>query len=393
MELAIVFASVLAVAAPPPAAAARPATDGPPIVVTGRRIQETEAALRACLARRCPPKEDIDATLAHAETLFVGGDYRKARATLRRSLRRNRNQAAHYPEPVSDLYRANALVANHLGFEGDYVRSTWGILAALKEGIAEPDARHFGARMEIAAMTARTRGLDAAERVYSALAGDAEKGGRRDIAAIARLRAAALAHRQAPSEGARRRLLEIAGSTAPETRVAALMAKLFLARIAREAGRSAEAEALIREVAAVGFKAPVLVHAPAYELTVQELPGATPGDIRGLDNLTGLGNPARRYGGNFDKLWIDVGFWVQPNGRVSDLEVLRKSGDPSWAEPLLRSIGGRLYAPARDASYRVERYSYTASYEDQTGTHLRLRSPRARVEYLDLTLGEGAAPR
>lgn len=384
MGLGLVFYAAAAASAP--SAAPLPASEAPPIVVTAKRLPETEAALRACLERRCPTNEDVDATLAHAENQFVAGDYREARTTLRASLRRNRKHAGAYPEPVSDLYRANALVANHLGFDEDYVRSTWGILQALEEGLPEPDARHYGARMEIAAMTARVRGLEEAEEVYSGLARDAEKGGRPDFAAMARVRAAALAYRQMRTEENRRRLLEIARSPAPETKVAATMAKLFLARMAREAGKTAEAETLLREVAGAGFKAPLLVHAPAYELNVQEMGEATDRDVHGSGNLAALGNPARRYGGNFDRMWIDVGFWVQPNGRVSDLEILRKAGSASWAGPLLASIGGRLYAPALEPSYRVERYSYTASYEVQTGSHLKQRSPRARVEYLDLTL-------
>ena len=49
------------------------------IVVTARSLQDTADALAACIARNCPPDEDIAATLAHAENQFVGGDYRSAR--------------------------------------------------------------------------------------------------------------------------------------------------------------------------------------------------------------------------------------------------------------------------------------------------------------------------
>lgn len=366
----------------------RPAVQAPPIVVTGKRIEDSEARLHACIARGCPPDEDIEATLAHAETLFVAGDYAKARSALRRSLQRNRKHAALYPEPVSDLYRADALAANHLGFERDYHRSTWGILSALRKGIPNQDARHFGARMEIAAMTARLRGFAAAEGLYAGLARDAERGGRPDIAAIARLRAAGLAWQRMPPAATRRELQRIASSTAPGSGVAARMAKLYLARIAQDAGKTAEAEALIREASGSGMARPVLIHSPPYELTVREFE-----DKVGEPVNAARGNPARRYGGNFDKIWIDVGFWVQPNGRVADLEILRKSGEASWASPLLKSIAGRLYAPAPDAAYRLERYTYTSGYEDQTGSHIKLRSPRARVEYFDLTPDEGAATR
>jgi tetratricopeptide (TPR) repeat protein len=371
-------------------AAAPPQTkvqDTPPIVVTGQRLEETEAALRACLARKCPPDEDIAATLAHAENLFVAGDYRKARTTLRRSLGRNRKHADRYPEPVSDLYRSDALVANHLGFDEDYFHSTWGTLTALKEGIPDPDGRHFGARMEIARMTARLRGLESGVRAYENLAKDAAKAGRPDIAVLARLRGLGMAYRQQPTDSIRRKIAQIAALTGPENRYAASTAKLYLARLAAESGKIAEAEAMLRGVAGTGVNAMVMVYAPPYQLNVQEFDNGYLNEY-----LASKGNPANRLSGNFDGMWIDVGFWVQSNGRVSDLQVLRKSGSGSWADPLLKSIRGRLYAPLEQPSYRQERYTYTSRWEDQTGSHLKRRSPRARVEYLDLTMRETAPP-
>ena len=185
-------------------------TVSPPITVTARRLEDAEAALRACIARHCPPDEDINATLAYAESLFVTGDYQEARTALRRSLSRNRGAAARFPVPVSDLYRANALVANHLGIEADYERSTWGILGALKKGIPTPDGRHLGARMEIAAMTSRLHGLAEGRNAYDKLARDADKAGRPDIAAMARLRSAGNSYKLRPNDSTRDQILAIA---------------------------------------------------------------------------------------------------------------------------------------------------------------------------------------
>src|SRR5688500_2058437 len=78
-----------------------------PIVVTGIRIQDYRERLAACLARRCPTNEDVDASLALAEALFLTGDYGEARQTVRASIGRNHRRAAGFPEPVSDLYRAH----------------------------------------------------------------------------------------------------------------------------------------------------------------------------------------------------------------------------------------------------------------------------------------------
>ncbi|HEX8063927.1 MAG TPA: hypothetical protein VF535_12005, partial [Allosphingosinicella sp.] len=59
-----------------------------------------------------------------------------------------------------------------------------------------------------------------------------------------------------------------------------------------------------------------------------------------------------------------------------------------WAEPVLRAIERRIYSPVSgtEGRRRVERYSLT-SLQDHgaTGTHLRQRSPQARIEMLDLT--------
>ena len=388
MGPALLLATFLAGAPPQPAA---PPASNQTIIVTGKRLQETEAALRDCIARDCPPDEDISATLAHAENLFGTGDYRNARKVLQRSLDRNGNEAKRYPVPVSDLHRSNALVANHLGLEADYARSTWGILGALKKGIPTPDARHLGARMEIAAMISRLRGLEDGADAYDSLARDADKAGRPDIAAMARLRSAGNAYRLAPVDSNRSRIREIARLTGPDTRVAASLAKLYLARIAREGGKPEEAEALVREVAGAGFANPVLIYSPPYQLNVQEV--ATSRDVELTSgSLEKLGNPAARFAGNVEDMWMDVGFWVQMDGRVTDLEVVRKGGGTSWAAPLLQSISGRLYAPAQGPAYRLERYSYTSGWESQTGSHIMRRSPRARVEYLDLTNDGRTAP-
>jgi len=47
-----------------------------------------------------------------------------------------------------------------------------------------------------------------------------------------------------------------------------------------------------------------------------------------------------------------------------------------------RYTAGKLNDPA---SMRSERYTYTSGYEGQTGTRAQQRSPKARVEYMDLS--------
>jgi hypothetical protein len=56
-----------------PAAVPPQNPDNQTIVVIGNRIQMYRDRLAACLARNCPPDEDIDATTALAEALFLTG--------------------------------------------------------------------------------------------------------------------------------------------------------------------------------------------------------------------------------------------------------------------------------------------------------------------------------
>jgi hypothetical protein len=90
---------------------------------------------------------------------------------------------------------------------------------------------------------------------------------------------------------------------------------------------------------------------------------------------------------NVEDKWIDVGFWIRPDGRVEDIEIVRHRNESSWAEPLLHSISGRRYSTSDGSStYRLERYTYTAGFDDQPrGRRIATRSPRARVEYFDLS--------
>lgn len=362
--------------------ASSPAAAQPEIVVTGRRLSDTERALAECLKRKCPPDEDINASLAHAENLFVAGEYTRARSTTKASLARNRKEAAKYPVPVSDLERANGRISSHLGEGYDYQYSTWGIRRALKQGLPDSDPRLVGANLEIADMLIQTGRTDLARKTYADADRDALRIGRRDLAATARLRAAYLDYLQEDRFNSRKKLEVIAKSTDPMERVPAMSARILLARMDRKEGRADTSDALIRDMAALNLKQPAMIYAPPIELVSQAL--------RSGGSVTG-----QMATDTFTDRWVDVGFWVKPDGRVSELEILRESGTTDWAKPLLKSIGGRIYtssdANGPDGVYRVERYSYTSFWGAQTGTRIRQRGADARVEFLDLTADPDAA--
>lgn len=381
--------AVIALAQPAP-------VESDTIVVTGVRLQDYRDQLATCLARNCPPNEDIDATLALAEALFVAGEYRDARTAIRASLSRNRNEAHAYPEPVADLYRANALVARSLGLDRDAASSTREILRSLQTGLPTEDHRHFTARLEIAQSMIAFGQYEQARRALDELAERARAAGREDVAAMAELRAIWVSYLQAPHGTARRRLVELSEATDPRRRILSIGAKMLLVRIYSEQGETARADALVAELGR-GSERRRLLFSPPYELLQADSPAAQRQRVEQVMGTSGglllTSDLNQLIPGNFEDKWIDVGFWIRPDGRIDSMEVLRRRGDDiSWANPLLQSIRGRRYSTTSggESTYRLERYTYTSGYEMRTGSHTQQRSPRARIEYFDLGGGSSA---
>jgi len=384
-----------------------------PIIVVAT-IDDAKARLDTCLARGCRPDEDIAATLALVETQLFGGKYREARTTLLASLGRNEDFAKAYPVPVSELYRANGKVAAHLGFDKDYFRSTFGIYHTLKNGLPSDDHRKYTAMMEVAEMMYRTRGHTRARYYYDRLAEEARRDGRDDIAAIAQLRSA-IRHLPQGSEMQMNEIRKIAGLQGERMRAPVLEAKLALAKIAYQRGDEAGAQAIQDDLAKLNIKRPMLIYQPSYAMVQRELdsgsefnfpmegPPAIGGEVtaepqqsRSAEGRASVTNSItamqwssiKRIAGNFDDMWADVNFRITPDGRVSDLKITRSKGDLFWTKPLLASLSMRRYTAGKlndPASVRSERYTYTSGYEGQTGTRAQQRSPKARVEYMDLT--------
>ncbi len=88
---------------------------GSPIVVTATSVADAQKTLIQCLERNCPPKENINATIALVEAQFIGGDFASARQTAQAGMNRNRPYIAEAPVDFSELRRASARMAAHLG--------------------------------------------------------------------------------------------------------------------------------------------------------------------------------------------------------------------------------------------------------------------------------------
>lgn len=385
MRTALILALLMGLADP---ALAQPRSQDQHVVVTGTRIQDFRDRLAQCLARHCPPDEDIDATLALAEALFVEGDYGHARSAIRASMSRNRDEARNYPEPVSDLYRAGTRVAEHLGRDREAEIYVYQILGSLRAGLPVEDHRHFTARLEIARSLAALGRPEIARRELRRLVDVARAGGREDVANLAELRSLWLEYQEAPYGSARRRLLEMSRWTDPQRALLAYGAKALLIQIYSREGDDERVDALIATMG--GGETRRLLYSPPCQLIQQT---NVDGNAHREDAVYSQGlmtdNIAERLTDTFDDKWIDVGFWVQPDGQVEDLQLLRRGrGGGGWEGPLLEAIRGRRYSPGERPTYRLERYTYTATFHTtSTGSHIPDRSPRARIEYLDLTAG------
>lgn len=362
------------------------------IVVTGVRVQDYRDRLAACLARRCPPNEDIDATMALAEAQFVEGDYHGARRTILRSLGRNNDEVRNYPEPVSDLYRANARVARHLGLDRQARFSTVEILETLQTGIPVEDHRHFTARFEVAQEMVSFGQYRQAYRMLQELIDRARAIGRDDVVAMAELRQMWIGHMiAARGSPPSRALLALASSPDPRRSIGA---KMLMIRIYSENGDRGDAERLVAELGQTTGRRQLLF-SPPYEMTTGESIQATAvrAEIAARTSRLLTANLTAQMVENFDDKWVDVGFWIRPDGNVEGLEVVRRRNETSWAAPLLQSIRGRRYATSDTSTYRLERYTYTSGYNGfDTGTRIARRSTRSRVEYFDLSASTAPQP-
>lgn len=363
---------------------AAPAPAAPPrdIVVTGRPLDATARALAECLARRCPPDADATATLAHAENQFVAGDYGAARQTLNASINRNRRFAKDYPEPVSNLMRANARVNAHMG-EAELARINHvESLNALRAALPRTDARVLVQRMEVASGEAKRGRAEAALRMYAEIADDAGAAKLPVVEGYARLRrVVVLAAVSAIDSGYESDFRAAVRWFADRSDLQSFKtaAELVAAQMASRKGDPAAIDALIARYGRSSTR-PQLIYAPVevpQDADRSQL-GGTATNALSVDDYAGQ--------------WADVSFWIKPDGRVGDLEILR--GGPglneAWVKPITSRIAQRRYAPLAMAAdepgvLRVERYTRISDLVSNTRSRIRERGMVAHVEMIDLT--------
>ena len=391
--LSLLSSLTLALSAPAAVQSATP----PTIVVTGQRIEAYRKRLADCLRRGCPPDEDIAASTALAEVLFISGNYWEARKVLRGSVGRNKREAKGYPVPLSELYRADARIARHLGLDKESQDSTRQTLRTLQAGIPVEDGRHFTARLEMVHALIFFGRYGEAESNLKELAEVARRAGYKDTATIAELQALWVLYKRGFMEPAKKELLAAAASPDPQRSVGG---KILLIRMYGERGLKRQADALIKELGRGGTKRALLFE-PEYQLAqyqenmgnpkrTQSMAPYTPppkGPILIQSGSPGV-NLADRLTDNFEDAWVDVTYRIRADGTVDDVEVIRRGpGAKGWEKPLLKALQGRRYTAAAKnlETQKIERFSYTTNFWDGAGSRIQSRSLRARVEKIELS--------
>ena len=392
----VVFAALQA-AAPAPVTVPPPAdpTAAPTITVTGHRLKDYAAALDACLAAHCPPRQDIVASVRYAEALFKSGDYHGARAVLARATHRNKDAGPQEPLALSQLYLAQANVATHFGEQND-VREATIASARIADSFmpaGDPDRLYADLRLadwRLANQRFERTGtnLAVADGDYDRIAAEARAAGHADIAAAADLHHAWALHARRDDDAAARLLATVIDSPDGAVRPYRLAARVLAARIARARGDKGAIDAVIAALRAdPQAGAPVLVYSPPLPQPTDPAYEAKPTAIK-TDRVT---RPASYNG----LQWVDIGFAINADGTVDAPEVLRGGHTTDWAKPLLGMIAARRYSPtsgddAAPGHYRVERYTLTADFGTPIGSLIRRRISTPHFEQLDLTDG---APR
>ena len=379
---ALALLQVVAGAAPP----ADPATDivgDKTIVVVAPRTSSTAKALADCIARGCSPKDEIDASLAHAESQFLAGDYVASRRTLSKARARNGRYAKDLPVDVSDLVRASGRLAS-LNGQVDTARITSiDTLDILKDGFGAKDERVLMQRLLVGDAMVRDLRFDAARGIFNRVAREAAATGQKTVEGHALLRIAAVYAALASVESgyAPRARSAIARITRTDDPALAPFREAAASLQQRFASGPKALESARAEVANLpqGTRSPVatLVYAPPIELPNARQNQST------IVELTGDDQPQ----------WIDVGFRINAEGQVRDYDVVRQSKNArgTWLDLVERSITRRVYRPlalAQDAPglARIERYSLIYDVASAKNSRVRVRSSRPRIEVTDLTI-------
>ncbi|MFZ3484608.1 hypothetical protein [Sphingomonas sp. 3-13AW] len=354
------------VAAPPPAPA------GQDVLVIGRRAEQ---ALASCLARNCPPAEEVDASLQASVEQFADGRYADARRTLRKAIDRNRDHAAEMPGPISSLYATLATVAEHEGNTMLWKLAARENVAVLRRHLGKTNIATLREELSLADALIGVGAPGAADSAYRSIQQRATESGHSSIAAGAAFRRAWLALLRERYDEADRIADEAVAMAGPDNRVMVELREILRTRIAIRKGDDGAVDALAARLRQSPDQQPQLLFAPPVQ------------DINTHAGEFGI----RLDPWNDSQIrFADVGYWVRADGRTSEVEVLRTSGLGQWGPLILKHVGERRYVPlavepGHPGVYRIDRFTVRGTLGVPTGSRIVRRMGDLTIHVADLT--------
>ncbi len=350
------------------------------IVVVGHRAEQ---ALADCLKRNCPPAQEVEASLQASVEQFSAGRYVDARRTLQTAIRRNRGHAAELPGPVSSLYATLATVAEHEGDSTLWRTSARNNVLVLRQHLGQTDPATLTEELSFADNILGLGDTALADRMYHAAQRRALDTGRRDLAAGAAFRRAWVAMLRERYDQVERYATEAVDIAGPGDRAMAELRDILRTRIAVRKGDKGAVDALAARLRQSPAEAPVLLFSRPVE-------NINPRDISGsiVLNSNNWNDSNIRF--------ADVGYWIRPDGKTAEPEILQTSGLGQWENGILRQVAERRYAPltleaGSPGTYRIDRFTVRATMGVPLGSRIRQRMGPLTVHIVDLTETEAMA--
>jgi hypothetical protein len=358
--------------------------DAGTITVTATRLSDLAADAERCAKLGCPTRKDIAVSVAYASALFDDGKYLDAKGILARTVARTKWAAKAEPLALATLYQAQATLSTHEGDQRTTWQATWASRNVLTEGAAVPALARLTAEFRVADLQVRNRDNIGAEARFAAVAAEARATGHGALADVADLRRALILSAMRRNTESRALLETLAARSEPDSgdvRRAALATAARIAFVNQDTDAANAYTARLAQI--VAGPQPVLISAPPLPKPAQSGPS---------DPFTLVNNNNDDRSSDFLGLrWVDIGFWIRPDGSVDDVAILRGSTTSKWAQPLLGYVGARRYSgfaataeAGRAGQYRIERYTLTADYLTPKGSLIRRRIANPRFEMMEM---------
>ena len=363
------------------------------IIVTGQKLIDAQAE---CAKGHCDTVRDAQATIALAEMRFRDGDYLEAKRLLSQGVKRSEAAEAREPRAVAALYEAYATVSLHEGNQRDYRQAVINQVRVLETNLPPNDPSVVAAATARGDMWIELRNFQQAEITYRGIEEQALRDGRDRAAMLAGMKRVWIEAAREKSGRPYAMLDELEQRPVAKEAAFANALKVLRLRVAARDANEAEVTRLIAELGAKGAgqgmpdDEPALMVSPPYALDAVE---AANRQSQAFD----LRSAVPTASGSVASIrWADVGFWVRPDGRTDDIEILRGSYSKGWMQAALQQIARRRYSASTGGGgggvYKVERYTAATAYVLPKGSLIRRRGPDVGYRVVDLTQAPAAPP-